>query len=286
MDTEGLKQRILAGEVSLRELSKQTGIDREKLKDMFLDICTEEEKVRFREILKENKKNGANIKLEGKIKEIVIQILKGEITARKASEEYGIDRETLRRKAEELANSSPEYIKYYIGYKEKRGDYSGINFRRLFVEMIDTDISQSEMAAKYGLQPRTISRELEKLKNSEDELDRKLYQASKIHAENKMKHREPNETDMQIYEEVLEEVKKHDKFITIEVESETEKRLRELEEFECNVESLRSKGLTNEQIAKEMGVGVSTVRRRALELREAKNISNLKNENNKQDREQ
>lgn len=286
MDTEGLKQRILAGEVSLRELSKQTGIDREKLKDMFLDICTEEEKVRFIEILKENKKNGANIKLEGKIKEIVIQILKGEITARKASEEYGIDRETLRRKAEELANSSPEYIKYYIGYKEKRGDYSGINFRRLFVEMIDTDISQSEMAAKYGLQPRTISRELEKLKNSEDELDRKLYQASKIHAENKMKHREPNEADMQIYEEVLEEVKKHDKFITIEVESETEKRLRELEEFECNVESLRSKGLTNEQIAKEMGVGVSTVRRRALELREAKNISNLKNENNKQDREQ
>ena len=135
-----LKQKILSGQVSLRELSRQTGIDREKLKLMVEEMCTPEESKELQRILESNKKESTTVELEESLKEAIIKVLKGEMSAKQASKEYGINSETLRRKAEELANASPEYIKYYIEYKGKRGDYSGINFRRVIIEMIENNI--------------------------------------------------------------------------------------------------------------------------------------------------
>lgn len=118
-----LKQKILSGQVSLRELSRQTGIDREKLKLMIEEMCTPEESKELQRILESNKKESTTVELEESLKEAIIKVLKGEMSAKQASKEYGINSETLRRKAEELANASPEYIKYYIEYKGKRGDF-------------------------------------------------------------------------------------------------------------------------------------------------------------------
>ncbi|MGN1327536.1 MAG: hypothetical protein ACI4VQ_05645, partial [Clostridia bacterium] len=132
-ELEQAKKRLIAGEISLRKLSASMNVDKSVLKEMIKGICTAEEYQLLQGVLENNKANNTT-ELEGQVKEIVIRILKGEISARQASEQYGIDRETLRRKVEELANSSPEYIQYYIRYKSKRGDFSGINFRRLFIE--------------------------------------------------------------------------------------------------------------------------------------------------------
>lgn len=267
-----LKQKILSGQVSLRELSRQTGIDREKLKLMIEEMCTPEESKELQRILESNKKESTTVELEESLKEAIIKVLKGEMSAKQASKEYGINSETLRRKAEELANASPEYIKYYIEYKGKRGDYSGINFRRVIIEMIENNMTQIEIAGKYGIPIRTVSRELEKIGKSQDEQDKKLYRTAKMYAEKKEKHQAISLYEQKTFGEFFEELKQKNKFVVLGQESDSEKRKKELIEFTQKVNELKKSGMTNEQIAKQLGVGISTIRRRTLELKEIREI--------------
>lgn len=269
---EELKQRILSGAVTLRQLSQETGITRDVLKKMILStITTDEERKKMEKILQENKAS-ATIEMNSNLKNILIKILKGEMTAREASIEYGIDRETLRRKAEELANSSPEYIQYYIRYKSRRGDYSGINFRMLFVELIENNMTQTEIANKYDIPVRTVSRELEKLGRSQDPLDMKLYDIAKIYAEKNMKHAHLSGNETRLYSTILDEIKDESKFLTIPDETAEARKMRELEEFKTKVELLIERGMTRKQIADELHIGISTIRRRLLDLQELQGL--------------
>lgn len=271
------KKQILSGKTSLRKLSSQIGIDRDVLKDKIIKECSDEELERLRIILKDNKDNSGTIDLEGNVKEAVIRILKGEISIKQASKDYNIDRETLMRKTEELANASPEYIKYYIQYKSKRGDYSGINFRRLIIEMIENGISQTAIAKEYGIPVRTMSRELQKLEKSDDKRDIKLFNLAKIYAEKMIRHEELSDYEQRLYGSIIEELKQDTKFTAINIESNEEKRNKELQDFKLKVQELRAKGMTNVQIANELGVGVSTVRRRMLEVTSKQNLQEMKN---------
>lgn len=272
-----LKKQILSGETSLRKLSSQTGIDRDVLKDKIIKECSDEELKQLGFILKENKANSSAIDLDGNVKAAVIRILKGEISIRQASKDYNIDRETLMRKTEELANASPEYVKYYIKYKAKRGDYSGINFRRLIIEMIEDGISQTKIAKEYDIPVRTMSREIQKLENSDDKRDIKLFDIAKIYAEKMIKHEELSDSEQRLYGSIIEELKQDTKFTAINIESNEEKRNKELQDFKLKVQELRAKGMTNVQIAKELGVGVSTIRRRMLEVTSKQNLQDMKN---------
>lgn len=272
-----LKKQILSGKTSLRKLSSQTGIDRDVLKDKIIKECSDEELERLRIILKDNKDNSSTIDIEGNVKEAVIRILKGEISIRQASKDYNIDKETLMRKTEELANASPEYIKYYIQYKSKRGDYSGINFRRLIIEMIEDGISQTKIAKEYDIPVRTMSRELQKLEKSDDKRDIKLFDIAKIYAEKMIRHEELSDYEQRLYGSIIEELKQDTKFTAISIESNEEKRNKELQDFKLKVQELRAKGMTNVQIAKELGVGVSTIRRRMLEVTSKQNLQEMKN---------
>lgn len=270
------KKQILSGKTSLRKLSSQTGIDRDVLKDKIIKECSDEELERLRIILKDNKDNSSTIDLEGNVKEAVIRILKGEISIKQASKDYNIDRETLMRKTEELANASPEYIKYYIQYKSKRGDYSGINFRRLIIEMIENGMSQTAIAKEYGIPVRTMSRELQKLEKSDDKRDIKLFDIAKIYAEKMIRHEELTDYEQRLYGSIIEELKQDTKFTAINMESNEEKRNKELQDFKLKVQELRAKGMTNGQIADELGVGVSTIRRRMLEVTSKQNLQDMK----------
>ncbi len=272
-----LKKQILSGKTSLRKLSSQTGIDKDVLKDKIIKECSDEELEQLEIILKDNKDNSSTIDLEGNVKEAVIRILKGEISIRQASKDYKIDRETLMRKTEELANASPEYVKYYIQYKAKRGDYSGINFRRLIIEMIENGISQTVIAKEYGIPVRTMSRELQKLEKSDDKRDIKLFDIAKIYAEKMIRHEELSVYEQRLYGSSIEELKQDTKFTAINIESNEEKRNKELQDFKLKVQELRAKGMTNVQIANELGVGVSTIRRRMLEVTSKQNLQKMKN---------
>lgn len=269
------KDRLLSGQATLRQLSREFGIDRETLMSFILKVCSEDEIKQLNNVLSENKAS-ASIEIDDSLKNIIIRILKGEITAKQASEEYGIDRETLRRKADELANSSPEYIKYYIRYKSQRGDYSGINFRRLFIDLIEKNMTQTEMAQQYGIPVRTVSRELEKIGQSEDEQDQRLYDIAKIYAEKQMRREKLTELEERLYARILSEIKENTKFVSIDYENAKSKRLRQLQEFKCQVQALTSEGKTKKQIAKELGVGISTIRRRLLELDELMRLEDKK----------
>lgn len=274
-ELEQAKAQLLSGQISLRQLSIRMNIDRDALKNMIKGICTPEEQQSLEEVLLDNKVSNV-VELNEDVKEIIIQILKGEISARQASEKYGIDRETLRRKAEELANSSPEYIQYYIKYKSKRGDFSGINFRRLFVEMIENGMSQTEIAEQYEIPTRTMSRELEKIGKSADEYDEKLYNIAKIYAEKMMRRQTFTEYEKRLYHKILNEIKENSQFISIDSEPVEEKRFKELQEFKKEVKVLEKQGMTKQQIATKLGVGVSTIRRRLLELEEQEGLRKKK----------
>ena len=279
---EKAKEQLLSGQVSLRQLSINLNTDRDALKRAIMRICNQEEQEQLEQILLGNKAN-KTIKIDDNLKEIIIKILKGELSTRQTSEKYGIDRETLQRKIDELANSSPEYIQYYIRYKSQRGDYSGINFRRLFIELIEQDMSQSEMAQLYGIPIRTVSRELEKLGQSEEEQDQRLYDIAKICAEKKMRHEKLSTTEKRLYGRIVAEIKENMTFITIEDnETDSEKRHKQLQEFKMTVEELSKEGKTKQQIAEELGVGISTIRRRLLELEELKRLQELKGKDTKQ----
>lgn len=272
-----LKKQILSGQTSLRQLSKQTGIDKDLLKDKIIKVCSDEELKQIMIILKDNKANSSTIYLEGNVKEAVIRILKGEISVRQASKDYNIDRETLMRKTEELANASPEYVKYYIQYKAKRGDYSGINFRSLIIEMIENGMSQTAIAKEYDIPVRTMSRELQKLEKSDDKRDIKLFDIAKIYAEKMIRHEELSDYEQRLYGSIIEELKQDTKFTTINIESNEEKRNKQLQDFKSKVQELREKGMTNGQIAKKLGVGVSTIRRRMLEVTSKEKLQNMQN---------
>ena len=278
---EKAKQQLLSGEKSLRGLSEELDIDRDKLKNMISNICNEEEKQIMESTLENNKENSATLKLNEALKDAVIQILKGEISARKASQIYGIDRETLRRKAEELANSSPEFIQEYVKYKSKRGDYSAINFRRLFIIMIEEEMSQTEVANEYGIPARTMSRELEKIGKSNLEYDKKIYDLAKIYAQKRIRKEELSIFERRLYGNIIEEVEGYiPKNIVLEVEDPIKK----LEDFLEEVQSLKEEGLTMQEIAEKMNTSISTIKRNKLRLEELKQIQKGRAETEEQEK--
>ena len=79
------------------------------------------------------------------------------------------------------------------------------------------------------------------------------------------------------------EIKKNMTFVTIEDnETDSEKRHKQLQEFKMKVEELSEEGKTKQQIAEALGVGISTIRRRLLELEELKRLQELKGKDTKQ----
>ncbi|MGN1327269.1 MAG: hypothetical protein ACI4VQ_04275, partial [Clostridia bacterium] len=132
--------------------------------------------------------------------------------------------------------------------------------------------SQIEIAEKYGLPTRTMSRELEKIGKSDEKYDRELYDIAKIYAEKMMKKQRLTQYERSLYCRILNEIKENSQFISIDNESAEEIRFRELQEFKAEVEQLEKQGMTRQQIATKLGIGVSTIRRRLLELEEQEGL--------------
>lgn len=280
VELEEAKQQLLSGKRTLRNLSEELNIDRDKLKNMISNVCNEEEKQIMESALVNNQENSARLELDGTLKDVVIQILKGEISARKASDIYGMDRETLRRKALELANSSPDFIQKYIKYKSRRGDYSAINFRRLFIIMIENDMSQTEIANEYSIPHRTMSRELEKIGKSDLEYDKKIYNIAKIYAQKRMKREKLSIFEKRLYENIIGEIQGD---IPQNIILEIEDPIKKLEDFLTQVQSLKDEGLTMQEIADEMNTSISTIKRNKLKLEELKQIQKGKEEKEETD---
>lgn len=189
-ELNSIKHRLLNGE-SLRSISREYDgkIGRDALKSYILMNSTPEEKKEIESQLLSNKRTSATKPLDDKMKKIIIAILLG-YSATDAQEKYGIDRGTLRRKMQEFVEKEPQLQKLYEIYKAKRKDYSNINFRWLFINMIRKNASQTSILKDMQIDevsPRTVSRELEKLGRSNDKDDKELYIIAKRYSYENMR---------------------------------------------------------------------------------------------------
>lgn len=206
-----------------------------------------------------------------------MQILKGEITAKQAKALYQIDGETIRRKINEFVQEDDSFLREYIAYQNRKGyDYGKINFKGLFVYIIRNDLSQSEAARELGIPSRTISREVEKLGESKNPKDIKLYEIAKICAERKMKRIPLNEFEKALYTKLLDEMFGDIPVIDMDMKSKTEQEIERLEEFMKAVQYLQDQGKTAEQVAEAMQTSISTIRRNRLKLEELKNTKQMR----------
>ncbi len=248
-------------------------MDRETLKKRIEETMqsSSEEAKQFRERLKYNKINSTTIDLDEKMKEIVRAILKGEMTAKEASDKYHIDRETIRRKINQQIAEDDSLIQEYVAYVNKNGrDYSRINFTGLIVHMIKRNFSQSEMAKAYAIPTRTISREIEKLKKSSDPKENELYEIAKRYADKKMKRAEISEDKLQNVQKQLDEMFGDIPIIEVDAKTKDEIEIERLEKFCEQVDIYQAQGMQTQEIAEKMKSSISTIRRNRLKLAELK----------------
>ncbi len=199
------------------------------------------------------------------LKRICELILDGKLGIIDASIRLGMHKQTFHEKLIEYINTSNdmELKRKYIKYEEERNsDYSFINFKALFIQMIKDDVGQSEMAREYCIPARTISRELEKIRKEEGyEI---LYEMTKELSNRKMC-RKPFST----YERLLmcANIESYDEGPVI-INNFISKEEREYKRAKELLEKVAKMQGTKEEIAKKIGVGVSTIRRARKRIEE------------------
>ena len=174
-----------------------------------------------------------------------------------------IDSQTFKEKIVDYINSSAddELKREYIEYEARRHpDYSHINFKALIIEMIKDEASQTEMAARYGIPPRTISRELAKLEN--DEEYKTIYATAKELARRKMQKGQKEDSLYQPLERILiqDMLENYDEGEVIISNPKTEAQ-KKYEKAKSLVEQVDALGTTQKNAAKELGVSISTIKR-------------------------
>ncbi len=192
------------------------------------------------------------------LKRLYELILDGKLGIVDASIRLGIHKQTLHEKLIEYINTSNdiELKRKYIKYEEKRNpDYSFINFKALFIQMVKDDVGQSEMAREYCIPARTISRELDKIK--EEEGYEVLYEMTKEVSKRKMCRQK-----FSTYERVLmcANIENYDEGPVI-INNSISKEEREYKRAKELLEKVSKMQGTKEEIARKLGIGVSTIRR-------------------------
>lgn len=257
---------------SVRECEKEYGIDRKtfakKCKERFPEDS--EQMRKLRKVLSHNRTNIQKKDVdEERLGRIVKNLLEGKIkTLNEAKELYvktgeDIDSQTFKEKIVDYINSSAddELKREYIEYEARRHpDYSHINFKALIIEMIKDEASQTEMAARYGIPPRTISRELAKLEN--DEEYKTIYATAKELARRKMQKGQKEDSLYQPLERILiqDMLENYDEGEVIISNPKTEA-MKKYEKAKSLVEQVDALGTTQKNAAKELGVSISTIKR-------------------------
>ena len=90
------------------------------------------------------------------------KVVNKQITLNEMAELYNMDVKTLKQKIEELASNDIEWNNLFCKYYGKRNDYNGYDFKYEMIEMLEEDLSQTQMAKKIGI-PREMLKQ--KLKN-------------------------------------------------------------------------------------------------------------------------
>lgn len=97
---------------------------------------------------------------------------------------YNMDVKTLKQKIEDLASNDIEWNKLFSEYYGKRNDYNGYDFKSEMIQMLEEDMSQTQMAKKIGIPRETLTTKINQLSDNDE-----LKQELKKHSTRKKNHR-------------------------------------------------------------------------------------------------
>ena len=149
----------------------------------------------FKEGYKVERASGGEIIITDALKDILIEMLKGNLTKKDVMNKTGIaDKTTVELKVKQLVAQNPELKLLFEEYISRKSvNFNGYNFRAEAIDMLRNDYSQSQMAEKIGVNRRSFSTKIKKLQadNSNNELGELLRR----HAVRKMKRKEITEEE-------------------------------------------------------------------------------------------
>lgn len=277
---DNLLELIKNGQISIREASRQSGFTRDYLRKS-LNAKFGIDSVAFESLQATVDKNKARNRVEidpQLLEDVVLRTISGEITLSEAREKIGnIDMATLKecflRFIQDNRNNEELLMKYrQYRRNEKSIDITKLNYRLLAIQMLKQRISQSDIAKQVGGTPRTISRKFEEFKNDEDQ---SLYHMIKFYNFRVMRRQKLSDYEGMILDlgiKTYEE--KHPELLIKEAKSKAEEKLEKIQELVARSEELKQAGLTQAQVATNLGTSISSLRRARIFLQEHNLLNN------------
>lgn len=237
----------------------------------------------FKESYKVKREDSGKIIITDSLKNILIDLLKGNITKKDVMNKTGIgDKQTIEIKIQEMVASNIELKELYEEYIAKKSkNFNGYNFRAEAIEMLQNDYSQSQMAEKIGINRRSFSTKIKKLE--EENLGNQLGELLREHAERKMKRQElTNKEKIKVHCMLDEYMEEHPVGQTrYESRNPIEVRLESTTKVLKTIEELLESGMTLKQLSEEKIISESSYRKyreEALHLNEILNGIDRKEE--------
>ncbi len=112
------------------------------------------------------------------------KVVSKKMTLEEMAKLYNMDVKTLKQKIEDLASNDIEWNKLFSEYYGKRNDYNGYDFKSEMIQMLEEDMSQTQMAKKIGIPRETLTTKINQLSDNDE-----LKQELKKHSTRKKNHR-------------------------------------------------------------------------------------------------
>ena len=112
------------------------------------------------------------------------KVVSKQITLEKMAKKYNMDVKTLKQKIENLSSNDIEWNMLFSEYYGKRNDYNGYDFKVEMIQMLEEDISQTQMADIIGIPRETLTTKINQLSDNDE-----LKQELKKHSTRKKNHR-------------------------------------------------------------------------------------------------
>lgn len=196
-------EKILSGE-SLSKIKKEYGVDQTTISAYYRKLFENDKKALtiFNTVLKITKEKTSSVNIENqKLEKYIFEYLSGKKTLKQVEKELGIHYQTFKKLMLKYISDNEILTQMYNNKQNQRADYSNVDFKKIIIEMLQSKSTQREMEDKYELTPKTLSKKIANLHDTEDEM---LYRACKILSESRMNKNILNSNEIDFIDEVVE----------------------------------------------------------------------------------
>ena len=203
-------RRILMGE-SLTVLQNEYKVEKGTITDYYRKIFESDSKAleMFDKVLENTKKKTSSVNIEEeKLDEVVKEYLQDSITLKEAGKKLNVHSQTFKKLMLKKIGEDEELTNLYKKKVQKRASYKDFDFKKAIVQMLDSRVTQAEIEELFELKPKTLSKKISALRNTEDD---KLYQACKMLSDSTMNKRELTFHENSFIDDVVNEYKEKEK---------------------------------------------------------------------------